>query len=226
MGLAKRVIPTLLVRGGRLIKGRRFAADRVIGNALQAARTHAMRGVDELVIFSLDPTPQYELIDAVTKDCFTPVAFGGGIYDLDTAARLFRSGVDKLIVNGDLRLIDDIARRYGSQAVVACVNVDEATDAEQEAALAESAGAGEIIVQSVDRDGTLSGYDLELVEHVTALVGVPVVASGGCAGIADMAGAFTVGASGVAAGALFSFTSMTPRQASECLNTYGFEVRV
>lgn len=223
--LAIRIIPTVLIRNGRCIKGQQFKADRIIGSALQACRIYAFRSVDELVILNLDEKPNYEFFDAITEDCYIPVAYGGGIGSIETAQHLFTHGIDKVIVK-HCEILTKIASHYGSQAVIASVNVSENDSTVLERAKkAVDMGAGEILLQSIPRDGTMQGYDLSLIESVAKAVSVPVIASGGCSGYEDMADALRSGASAVAAGALFSFTPATPREASQFLAEQGFTVR-
>ena len=228
--LAARIIPTILSKNGHLVKGEGFAADRICGNALQAARIHAMRGVDELLILDLSCTePNFDMIHKLTEDTFTPVTVGGGISLLWDVERLFDAGADKVCIGSDREMIYVIASKYGSQAVAATLDVRDNTDYQgviNQAKWMADEGVGEIILQGVEDDGTLAGYDLEMIGTVSQEVDVPVVASGGCSGYQDMYDAIDNGASAVAAGALFQFTSATPKGAAEFLSDRGVEVRL
>ena len=233
--LAHRIIPTILVRDGHLVKGTQFSADRIVGNALQAARIHAMRGVDEILILDVTATqeqrePDYEMIRKLTETARVPVTVGGGLHELKAVQQLLDAGADRVCIGTSFALIGDIAKYYGSQAVTVTLDIGEheetATDAMMSAAYLRDLGAGEIILQSVLRDGTMSGYDLELINDVGAMVSIPVVASGGCSGYEDMYNAINAGADAVAAGALFQFTNATPAGAAEYLHERGVEVRI
>lgn len=225
--LAHRIIPTILSKGGHLVKGEGFSADRIVGNALQAARIHAMRSVDELVILDVgDRAPDYELVHLLTHKCFTPVTVGGGIKKIEQVQQLLNAGADKVCIPSLRKnLITEVSDTYGKQCVMASIDINCDFDDALEAIDVEEAGAGEILLQSIPRDGTMKGYDLQSIANVSSSVSVPVVASGGCSGYEDMANAICCGASAVAAGALFQFTEATPRGAAEYLSDY-VEVRI
>lgn len=245
--LAVRVIPTLLISGGSLVKGQKFDAWRSVGHPLQAIRIHQMRGVDELLMIDISATregrgPNFALIERLTRDCFSPLTIGGGVTSLDDIRGLLNVGADKVLIetgwmeNPDL--LNEASARFGSQAIVAGVTVSEGLTtsncgtkvytrkAAEMAVEAAHRGAGEILVQSIDRDGLFSGYDLELVESVSKAVPVPVIASCGCGDYAHMREAVRAGASAIAAGAFFQFTQATPRGAAEYLSENGIEARI
>lgn len=230
--LAKRIIPTLLYKDRLLVKGEGFKSDRVVGNALQAARIHAMRSVDELVMLDVgDGEPDYEMIRLLTDNCFTPVTVGGGIKSVEDVQKLLNAGADKVcitlkyVIKG---LCSEITNKFGSQCVTVSVDwpVDAISSIRKYVCWIEEDGAGEILLQSVSRDGTMQGYDLELIKSVSESVSIPVVASGGCSGYEDMYNAIEAGASAVAAGALFLFSDCTPKGAAEYLDSRGVEVRL
>lgn len=247
MTLARRIIPTLLVRGRTLVKGERFDSWRSIGHAAQAARVHAMRQVDELMILDIAATaegrgPDLELVRELSEGCFIPITVGGGVRSIDDVDQLLRAGADKVAICTAFwevpDLVDRATDRFGSQAIVVSLDVREGAattrcgahncgmPALRAALQAENAGAGEILLSSVLRDGTMQGYDLDLVREVSTAVSIPVIASGGCASYADMASAFKVGADACAAGALFAFTDATPKGAAQFLKRNNIEVRV
>lgn len=245
MGLAVRIIPTLLAKGTKLVKGRRFSADRVVGHVQQAALVHQARGVDELCILDVGATPagrgpNFAAIEALTAECFMPLTVGGGVRGVEDARRLFRAGADKVAVRrlweGSPTSLQRMAEAFGSQAIVAALDVAGNTGgpmhhwmhmtAPAAAQLAEDMGAGEILLTSVDREGTMEGYDLELIRAVSDAVDIPVIAHGGCSGPEDMLAAIQAGASAVAAGALFQFTDHTPKSCALWLADHGVEVRL
>lgn len=247
MGLAVRIIPTLLARGSKLVKGRRFSADRVVGHVLQAARIHQSRGVDELCILDVAATPEgrgpdFDAVRRLTDGCFMPLTVGGGVRSVEDVKGLLDAGADKVAFKTAQwympHVFTEAVRRCGSQAIVAAVDVtcfgfvspsrDWGSNVSPVgyARDAQVRGAGEILLTSIDREGTMEGYDLDLIRAVSSAVSIPVIAHGGCSGYEDMYQAIQAGASAVAAGALFQFTECTPRGAAEYLAGKGVEVRL
>jgi imidazole glycerol-phosphate synthase subunit HisF len=227
-----RIIPCLLLSGRGLVKTIRFRSPRYIGDPINAVRIFNDKEVDELVFLDIGATvqgtqPDFELLSDIASEAFMPFAYGGGITTLDQAKRLIGIGVEKVIVNtaavGNLRLIEELSGRLGRQSTVVAIDVarsmlgryDVVTrsgtkkvgrDPVVWAQEVQAAGAGEIIINSVERDGTMSGYDLDLISSITAAVSVPVVACGGAGGLQDLVAAVKVGgASAVAAGSIFVY---------------------
>jgi cyclase len=251
MPLAHRIIPTFLVKDGNLVKGKRFAGDRVVGHALQAIMIQAARGVDEMVLLDIGATargkgPNLELVGKLTDRLFSPLAVGGGIYSVEDVRAVLREGADKVVL-GSLavespRLMYQIARVVGNQAIVASLDVRAGIVFSRNgkvastvipsphpptmAAMLQDHGAGEILLQSIDRDGMMCGYDLDLIADVRQAVTLPIVASGGCGTYEHMLEALDAGASAVAAGAMFLFTDQTPAGAARYLAEHGVEVRL
>lgn len=247
MGLATRVIPTVLCSGRKLMKGERFNSWRSVGLAAQAVRIHQKREVDELVLLDImatkeDRGPDLSLVEELTRDCFMPLAVGGGVRTLEQARDLLRAGADKVVIGtaainepGLIRRLSDVV---GAQAVVVSVDVKNgfvwgysgtrptSLNPVSWSQMMQVAGAGEILLTSIDREGTMNGYDLKLIRSVAYAVEIPVVAHGGCSGYGDMVDAVHAGASAVAAGALFQFTDATPKGAAQALASYGIEARV
>lgn len=249
MPLAHRVIPTVLCRGRQLVKGKRFDSWRVVGVAGQAVRIHQMRGVDEVCLLDIGATPEgrgpdLSLVQELAEVLFAPLSVGGGIQSVDDVRALLKAGADKVVIGTAWlerpKLLRDICDVVGSQAIVAaldvggpngsvyarCGEVLAYTDPAACAWRAADFGVGEILLTSIDREGTMEGYDLELIRKVANAVTVPVIAHGGCSGYPDMAAAIGAGASAVAAGALFQFTDATPREAARYLQEQGIEARV
>lgn len=238
----------MLVRGRTLVKGERFNGWRSVGHAAQAARIHAARGVDELCILDVSATaegrgPDLDLVRELSADCYIPITVGGGVRSLEDIDALLRAGADKVaICTGAWEVVDlfeDAAKRFGGQAIVASVDAGPRGRVTYRcgaktlgytpryvAGLLEQYGAGEILLQSVERDGTMVGYDIDLIHEVSKAVSIPVIASGGCSGPEDMLKAIQAGASAVAAGALFQFTDETPRSCAQYLKAKGWEVRL
>jgi cyclase len=229
--LRTRIIPCLLLRGNGLVKTRRFKDPVYIGDPVNAVRIFSEKEVDELIILDIDATregrePNYSLIAEIAGECFMPVAYGGGIRTVDQVRKIIRSGVEKVVINSAALNSTDViaaaAEVFGNQAVVAAIDVRKqllggyklvgrSATMDSKAKLAEhvcrvvAAGAGEIFINSVDRDGMMSGYDLDLIRSVTQLVNVPVVACGGAGSIEHFQQAVSNGASAVSAGSMFVF---------------------
>lgn len=247
-----RVMPTLLFKDVGLVKGVQFSSDRRVGAALQAIRVYNRRGVDELVFFDVTATlsgrsPDFVQIDQLADECFMPLSVGGGIRKIDDIAQLLAVGADKVCINSavlaDPELIGDGSRRFGAQCIVVAIDVRREgenwrvyshsgtrpteLDPVTWARKAESLGAGEILLTSIDRDGTMTGYDVEIVRRVSESVSIPVVASGGAGEYAHMAEVLRDGkASAVAAASIFHFTEKTPREAKIYLREQGFAMRL
>lgn len=250
--LKTRIIPTLLYKDAGLVKGRGFASDRPVGSALQSIRVYNLREVDELVFLDVAATregrgPDLRLIDELADHCFMPLAVGGGVRSVADFRDLLSVGADKVVVNSaaiaDPDLINQAAAAYGSQCVVVAIDVrgtvgdgwtvfghsgQRATSMEPVswAREVERRGAGEIIITSIERDGTMSGYDLDLVAAVSAAVNIPVIASGGAGSYADLLSGVRAGASAVAAAAMYHFTQQTPREAKLFLRQHDVPVRL
>ena len=235
MGLAVRIIPTLLKRGQHLVKGKRFSADRVVGHVEQAARIHQARGVDELIILDVDATkngkgPDFAAIESLTAKCFMPLTVGGGVRSIADVEDLLRAGADKVAIKTAYlkspKFVMDCAVRFGSQAIVAAVDWGSCIGLSVRCSILAALGAGEILLTSIDREGTMEGYDIDIISEVARAVSIPVIAHGGCSGPEDMLKAIQAGASAVAAGALFQFTDHTPQSCARWLAEHGVEVRV
>jgi cyclase len=249
--LKTRIIPTLLYRDFGLVKGRRFDSLRAVGSATQAIKVYEMRGVDELMFLDVTATrqergPDLVLIDELADDCFMPLTVGGGVRDVDDVGALLAVGADKVCIGTVAverpEIVREGSERYGAQCIVVSIDAirrdgrlrvcthsgtrETELDPVEFAVRLEELGAGEILLQSVDRDGMMEGYDLELIESVTRAVNVPVIASGGCGGYDDMLSALKGGASAVAAASIFHFTEQTPREAKDHLGRAGLPVRL
>lgn len=245
--LATRVIPILLRRGQALVKGKGFDSWRSVGHALQAIRVYQARDVDELVVLDIGATPEgrgpdLDLVRAFASDCFMPVTIGGGVRTCEHIRELLAAGADKVaICTAALErpeLIDEASRRFGAQAVVVSIDAKagavwsrcarERTDRTpvQWAREAADRGAGEILLTSIEREGTLQGYDLDLITSISAEVSIPVIAAGGCGTYEHMAQALRAGAHAVAAGAMWQFCDATPKGAARYLAERGFNMRV
>jgi cyclase len=251
--LKARVIPTLLWKQFGLVKGVGFDSWRRVGAMLPAIKVYGQREVDELVLVDIvahqfNDDPDFESIDEFGRECCVPLTVGGGITRIDQVQRLLRSGADKVSVNTSAyvhpELVSEIAKRHGAQCVVASIDVRtdragrdwrcfshagrQATgrNVRDWARELEGRGAGEILITSIERDGTLQGYDLALIEAVACSVKIPVIASGGAGNYQHMVDAIKqAGASAVAAASMFHFTEQTPAGAKLALAAAGVPVR-
>lgn len=230
--MVPRVIPCLLLRDRGLVKTIQFKKDVYIGDPVNAVRIFNEKEVDELVLLDIDATregrsPDLDLIAEIAGECFMPVAYGGGIRTFADVRNVIRSGIEKVVINSaayrSLEVIRKASSVYGAQAVVGSIDARKSIIGgykvysnsgtfEERVSLADhvealvSAGAGEIFINSIDRDGMMNGYDLTLVSKVAAQIRIPVIASGGAGSVADLVAAITQGgASAVAAGSLFVF---------------------
>ena len=247
-----RVIPTLLYKSVGLVKGIGFNSWRRVDTVLPAIKVYNVREVDELILVDIEATdegrePDYESIRDFSKECFVPFCVGGGIHHIDQIKMLLRAGADKVAINSaayqDPDLITQGASLFGSQCIVAsidcrkiegryhcfshCGQRDTGYLLEDWVLKVVAAGAGEILLTSVELDGTMRGYDIEMIRTVTELVNVPVIASGGAGNYEHMHLAVKEGgASAVAAASIYHFTEQTPKEAKAFLNERGIPIRI
>jgi cyclase len=250
--LKVRIIPTLLYKDSTLVKGISFDSWRRVGSLMQAVKVYNIRDVDELVFFDITASresrpPDFELVDDFADECFYPLTVGGGIRNIDDVRGLLNVGADKVSLNtqalSNPDLIREASNNFGKQCIVVALDVKRNGAGEYElfshsgtqatgrcpfkfAKMAEGLGAGEILVTSIDRDGTMKGYDIELIRRMSEAVTIPVIASGGAGSYDDMNEAITRGkANAVAAASLFHFTEQTPLEAKIFLKKKGIQTR-
>lgn len=234
--LAKRIIPCLDVRDGKVVKGINFVGIKEVGDPVECAEMYNEQGADEIVFLDITATSDHRetMADVVRKTAqkvFVPLTVGGGITSVEDFAKLLRAGADKVSVNSaalkNPQLIAEAASRFGSQCVVAAIDakrmedgswhaysaggrIDTGIDAIQWAKRACELGAGEILLTSMDTDGTKDGFDLDLLNSVIAVVSVPVVASGGCGKLEHFSEVFEkTGADAALAASLFHYRELT-----------------
>jgi imidazole glycerol-phosphate synthase subunit HisF len=250
--LKVRIIPTLLFKNDLLVKGTGFDSWRHVGGAMQSIKVYNMREVDELIFVDItaslhDRPPDFATIDDLADDCFMPFTVGGGIRSVDDVRRLLQVGADKVSINTAAvyqpNLVAAVSARFGSQCVVVSIDVRKTAsgyevfthagtkasglDPVSVARNAEAAGAGEILLTSIERDGTMTGYDVELIRMIADAVSIPVIASGGAGNYDHLVAAIADGkASAVAAAAMFHFTQHTPLEAKKHLAAAGIPVRL
>lgn len=250
--LKVRVIPTLLWKNFGLVKGISFNSWRRVGPVLPAIKVYNVRDVDELILVDITASceasePDYESIHDFSDECFVPFTVGGGVTHLNQIQKLLRAGADKICINtaayNNPSLLEQAASRFGVQCIVASIDARRMDNGSYEcfshsgtvptgqdpgnwAKALEARGAGEILITSIDRDGTMTGYDLELIDQVVRSVNIPVIASGGAGNYEHMRQAIQeAGASAVAAASMFHFTEQTPAAAKQALAVANIPVR-
>ncbi|MFP5334220.1 MAG: imidazole glycerol phosphate synthase subunit HisF [Actinomycetes bacterium] len=253
MSLAVRVIPCLDVDAGRVVKGVRFAGLRDAGDPVELARRYDRDGADELTFLDVTASSgnretTYDVVRRTAEQVFIPLTVGGGVRTVADVDRLLRNGADKVGVNTAAvarpELVAEIADRFGSQVLVVSLDVRrggggdsgfEVTthggrtgtgiDAVEWAARVAALGAGEILLNSMDADGTKEGFDLELIRAVRAEVRIPLVASGGAGAVEHFAPAVEAGADAVLAASVFHFGQLTVGDVKDALGEAGYPVR-
>ena len=249
--LTKRIIACLDVDGGRVVKGTQFLDLRDAGNPAELALAHSAAGADEIVLLDITATSDnrntlLESVRGTAKHLFIPFTVGGGVRNLQDAAAIFEAGADKITINSaaiaDPSLISSIAQQFGSQAVVVAIDVKRTAagfevwvcggriptgrDAIKWAREAEDRGAGEILLTSMDRDGTQQGFDCELTKAVSRGVGIPVIASGGAGNPQHFVEVFQDGAADAAlAASIFHFGLSSIAELKQQLLASGIPVR-
>ena len=250
--LAKRMIPCLDVKNGRVVKGINFEGLRDAGDPVELAKFYSRQGADEIVFLDITATQEErktvaDIVERTAAQVFVPLTVGGGIRTLEDFRLLLRSGADKISVNSSAvsnpTLIQEAAGRFGSQCVVVAIVAKRrcdgnyevlvaggrkptGLDAVQWAKEAERLGAGEILLTSMDADGTKDGFDLALTQAVANAVRNPVIASGGCGKLSDFAEVFThTGADAALAASVFHYGELTVPQVKEYLRGRGIPVR-
>jgi cyclase len=229
--LRTRVIPILLMRNKGLTKTVKFGNGKYIGDPINAVKIFNDKEVDEIVVLDIDASkenrkPNFEAVKEIASECFMPLGYGGGIQDLDDVKKLFSLGVEKVIINSaallDLTLIRESSNIFGDQSIVVGVDITKnllgkyqvyahktgkavAIDLAKYVEEAVHAGAGEILLQSVDKDGVMNGYDLKIIQKIANNINVPLVACGGAGTIEDFRKGADAGASALAAGSMFVY---------------------
>lgn len=260
--LKKRLIPVLLLQNGQLVRSELFRIHQAIGNAVNQALRYNDWSVDELIYLDISrsetystwrddhlvksPTNPLSLLATLSKTCFMPLTFGGGIRDVERMRGTFAAGADKITLNTAAvrtpSLITEGAKRFGSQAIVVSIDAKLHEDGRREvyvdggreptgklvaewAREIEARGAGEILLQSIDRDGTAAGYDTDLISLVAGAVSIPVIACSGVGRYEDYAAGIRAGASAVAAANIFHFKDLADRGGKAALLRAGIDVR-
>jgi imidazole glycerol-phosphate synthase subunit HisF len=252
--LAKRIIPCLDVNAGRVVKGVNFINLRDAGDPVEIAKKYNDEGADEITFLDITASSDQrglilDIIERVAEQVFIPLTIGGGVREVSDVRRLLNAGADKISINTSAvtnpQLVKEASDKFGSQAIVVAIDARKKTsgggwevfthggrtatglDAVEWAAKMNALGAGEILLTSMDRDGTKSGFDLALTRAVAEAVSVPVIASGGVGNLDDLADGVLEGkADAVLAASIFHFGEFTVRQAKQHMAARGIEVRL
>jgi cyclase len=251
--LAKRIIPCLDVNAGRVVKGINFVELRDAGDPVEIARRYDEQGADEITFLDITASSDdrdiiLHIIEAVAAQVFIPLTVGGGVRQVEDVRRLLNAGADKVSMNtaavNNPQLVADASAKVGAQCIVVAVDAKQTSpgrwevfthggrkntglDAIDWVRQVESLGAGEILLTSMDRDGTKAGFDLALTRAVADAVGIPVIASGGVGTLQHLADGVTQGrADAVLAASIFHYGEFTVRQAKEYMRGRGIEVRL
>ncbi|NOQ76555.1 MAG: imidazole glycerol phosphate synthase subunit HisF [Methylococcaceae bacterium] len=229
--LRTRVIPCLLLKDGGLVKGQQFKNHKYVGDPINTIKIFNDKEVDELMVLDISASrnavaPDYTLLEQFASECFMPLCYGGGIKTLEQAKKIFSLGVEKVCLQSsaieDLNIIRQISNLFGSQSVVVSIDIKsnflnqkKLFHATKRKSLklpwqnfihdCVSAGAGEVLINSVDHEGSMSGVDLNLIQQVSEMISVPVIATGGVGSLKHIKAASDVGASAVAVGSFFVY---------------------
>lgn len=253
MTLAKRIIPCMDVTAGRVVKGVNFLELRDAGDPVEIARRYDEQGADELTFLDITATSDgrdliLPMIEAVASQVFIPLTVGGGVRSVEDVRRLLNAGADKISINSaaisNPQFVADAAQKFGSQCIVVAIDAKRAAaghwevfthggrkptglDVIEWAQKMESLGVGEILLTSMDRDGTKSGFDLELTRAVSDAISIPVIASGGVGGLQDLADGIKLGrADAVLAASIFHYGQHTVQEAKEFMAAQGIPMRL
>jgi cyclase len=249
--LRVRVIPIVLLDGYSVLKTIKFDIRRNQGNPIVVSRIYNSRNVDELVLLDIDASKENRgidlyTVDAVTSECFMPLTVGGGLRTCKDISKTLKAGADKVSLNSiifdDPEFLKEAVSVFGSQCIVASIDIKKNVHGEYELFshsnrkvnmnldemlyLINKSDVGEILVNSVDLDGMMNGYDNELIKYVSSSTNIPVIVAGGASGPHDCTLAVQSGASAVSAASIFHFTSFTPRTCKEDMHKFDIPVRL
>ncbi|MDC0597970.1 imidazole glycerol phosphate synthase subunit HisF [Candidatus Pelagibacter sp.] len=250
--LKSRIIPCLDVKNGRVVKGINFMDLKDAGDPVEQAKIYSDGGADEICFLDITASNEnretiYDVVERTSKKCFVPLTVGGGVRSVEDINRLLNCGADKVSINTTAvenpRVIEESSKKFGSQCIVVAIDAKKKNDkweifthggrnnsginALEFAKKMENSGAGELLVTSMDRDGTQVGYDNELMSNITALVNIPVIASGGVGNLDHLVDGIKLGnASAVLAASIFHYGKHSVKEAKEYLDSKGIPVRI
>ena len=253
MSVAKRIIPCLDVDKGRVVKGVNFLNIRDAGDPVEIAKRYDKEGADEITMLDITASHEtrdttYKTVESIASQVFMPLTVGGGVRTLEDIKKLLRSGADKVSINTSAvenpDFVKEAADKFGSQCIVVAVDAKKVSDGKWEifthggreetgidaiefSKKAEANGAGEILLTSMDKDGTKSGYDIELMFKISSMVNIPVIASGGVGNLDHLVDGIKLGnASAVLAASIFHYGKHSVKEAKEYLDVKGIQCRI
>ena len=250
--LKNRIIPCLDVKNGRVVKGINFIDLKDAGNPVEQARIYSDGGADEICFLDITASNEnrdtiYDVVEKTSKKCFVPLTVGGGVKSVDDINKLLNCGADKVSINTaavqNSELVVESSRKFGSQCIVVAIDAKKNSDnweiythggrnntginAVEFSKKMENSGAGELLVTSMDRDGTQVGYDLELMSKISSKVNIPIIASGGVGNLDHLVDGIKLGnASAVLAASIFHYGKHSVKEAKEYLDSKGIPVRI
>jgi cyclase len=250
--LKNRIIPCLDVKNGRVVKGINFVDLKDAGDPVEQAKVYSDGGADEICFLDITASNEnretiYDVVERTSKKCFVPLTVGGGVRSVEDINKLLNCGADKVSINTaaveNPKVIEESSKKFGSQCIVVAIDAKKKNDkweifthggrnnsginALEFVKKMENSGAGELLITSMDRDGTQVGYDNELMSNITALVNIPVIASGGVGNLDHLADGIKLGnASAVLAASIFHYGKHSVKEAKEYLASKGIPVRI
>ena len=249
--LKNRIIPCLDVKNGRVVKGINFVDLKDAGDPVEQAKIYSDGGADEICFLDITASNEnrdtiYDVVERTSKNCFVPLTVGGGVRSIEDINKLLNCGADKVSINTaavqNSKVVEESSKKFGSQCIVVAIDAKKngenweifthggrnstGIDAIQFANKMEESGAGELLVTSMDKDGTQSGYDIELMKKISSNVNIPVIASGGVGTLDHLAEGIKSGASAVLAASIFHYGKHSVKEAKEYLDSKGIPVRI
>ncbi len=249
--LKKRIIPCLDVKNGRVVKGINFVDLKDAGDPVEQAKIYSDGGADEICFLDITASNEnrdtiYDVVKKTSKKCFVPLTVGGGVRSIDDIYKLLNCGADKVSINTaavkNSKIVEDSSRKFGSQCIVVAIDAKKneksweifthggrtstGVDVLEFALKMEKCGAGELLVTSMDKDGTQSGYDIELMRKISSSVNIPVIASGGVGTLDHLVEGINSGASAVLAASIFHYGTYSVNEVKQYLSSKNIPVRI
>ena len=249
--LKNRIIPCLDVKNGRVVKGINFIDLKDAGDPVEQAKIYSDGGADEICFLDITASNEnrdiiYDVVKKTSKKCFVPLTVGGGIRSIDDINKLLNCGADKISINtaavNNSKIVLESSKKFGSQCIVVAIDAKKkdktweifthggrnstGIDAIEFSIKMEESGAGELLVTSMDKDGTQSGYDIELMSKISSRVNIPIIASGGVGTLDHLVDGINSGASAVLAASIFHYGTFSVKEAKQYLDSKGIPVRI
>jgi len=249
--LKNRIIPCLDVKNGRVVKGINFVDLKDAGDPVEQAKIYSDGGADEICFLDITASNEnrdtiYDVVERTSKNCFVPLTVGGGVRSIEDINKLLNCGADKVSINTaavqNSKVVEESSKKFGSQCIVVAIDAKKngenweifthggrnstGIDAIQFANKMEESGAGELLVTSMDKDGTQSGYDIDLMKKISSNINIPVIASGGVGTLDHLAEGISAGASAVLAASIFHYGTFSIQEAKQYLASKDIPVRI